>query len=131
MILRPRMEPGARTPREHRRTRAAGQPADQREAEDQKQQGGGVEGHLSLIHSLPSLRSCFDRLSTNGGRESLGFLFQHRSIERSQDRKSVVEGQSVSVRVDLGGRRSIKKKTNYNMRCATEDQQSTVEVSIT
>src|SRR3546814_11608777 len=27
------------------------------------------------------------------------------------DRKSVVEGKSVSVRVDLGGRRLIKKKT--------------------
>src|SRR3546814_19612328 len=27
-----------------------------------------------------------------------------------QDRKSVVEGKSVSVRVDLGGRRTIKKK---------------------
>src|SRR3546814_11045842 len=26
------------------------------------------------------------------------------------DRKSVVEGKSVSVRVDLGGRRTIKKK---------------------
>src|SRR3546814_14239470 len=31
------------------------------------------------------------------------------------DRKSVVSGQSVSVRVDLGGRRSLKKKKkNYN-----------------
>src|SRR3546814_14425896 len=29
-----------------------------------------------------------------------------------RDRKSVVEGKSVSVRVDLGGRRSIKKKKN-------------------
>src|SRR3546814_15042222 len=29
---------------------------------------------------------------------------------RSIDRTSVVEGQSVSVSVDLGGRRSIKKK---------------------
>src|SRR3546814_11907344 len=29
---------------------------------------------------------------------------------RRQDRKSVVQGKSVSVRVDLGGRRSIKKK---------------------
>src|SRR3546814_18830744 len=29
-----------------------------------------------------------------------------------RDRKSVVEGQSVSVRVDLGGRRIIKKKTD-------------------
>src|SRR3546814_14269856 len=31
----------------------------------------------------------------------------------SGDRKSVVEGKSVSVRVDLGGRRIIKKKNNY------------------
>src|SRR3546814_12322699 len=30
---------------------------------------------------------------------------------QTADRKSVVEGKSVSVRVDLGGRRSIKKKT--------------------
>src|SRR3546814_12839454 len=30
----------------------------------------------------------------------------------SRDRKSVVEGKSVSVRVDLGGRRIIKKKNN-------------------
>src|SRR3546814_15790073 len=29
---------------------------------------------------------------------------------RMQDRKSVVSGKSVSVRVDLGGRRVIKKK---------------------
>src|SRR3546814_18226298 len=29
------------------------------------------------------------------------------------DRKSVVEGKSVSVRVDLGGRRCIKKKKKY------------------
>src|SRR3546814_14827823 len=29
------------------------------------------------------------------------------------DRKSVVEGKRVSVRVDLGGRRNIKKKNNY------------------
>src|SRR3546814_19721868 len=31
---------------------------------------------------------------------------------RNRDRKSVVEGKSVSVRVDLGGRRIIKKKKN-------------------
>src|SRR3546814_11068093 len=30
--------------------------------------------------------------------------------ETERDRKSVVEGKSVSVRVDLGGRRIIKKK---------------------
>src|SRR3546814_17702745 len=31
-------------------------------------------------------------------------------VEDHPDRKSVVEGKSVSVRVDLGGRRIIKKK---------------------
>src|SRR3546814_15604694 len=37
---------------------------------------------------------------------------QRRTAERDRqrDRKSVVEGKSVSVRVDLGGRRIIKKK---------------------
>src|SRR3546814_13139689 len=34
----------------------------------------------------------------------------HRGYGR-QDRKSVVEGKSVSVRLDLGGRRIIKQKT--------------------
>src|SRR3546814_15636441 len=29
------------------------------------------------------------------------------------DRKSVVSGKSVSVRVDIGGRRILKKKTTY------------------
>src|SRR3546814_12632177 len=38
---------------------------------------------------------------------------QPRWISDGQgDRKSVVEGTSVSVRVDLGGRRIIKKKIN-------------------
>src|SRR3546814_15115111 len=32
------------------------------------------------------------------------------------DRKSVVEGKSVSVRVDLGGRRSIKKKKSHRIK---------------
>src|SRR3546814_14301510 len=33
-----------------------------------------------------------------------------RQFKPSEDRKSVVSGKSVSVRVDLGGRRIIKKK---------------------
>src|SRR3546814_13919095 len=33
----------------------------------------------------------------------------HHVARADQDRTSVVEGKSVSVRVDLGGRRSIKK----------------------
>src|SRR3546814_12109495 len=32
-----------------------------------------------------------------------------------KDRKSVVEGTSVSVRVDLGGRRIIKKKIKHSL----------------
>src|SRR3546814_1910978 len=35
-------------------------------------------------------------------------IARHDHLDR--DRKSVVEGKSVSVRVDLGGRRIIKKK---------------------
>src|SRR3546814_16341940 len=36
-----------------------------------------------------------------------------QAVQRQQgDRKSVVSGKSVSVRVDLGGRRIIKKKKN-------------------
>src|SRR3546814_20676349 len=34
------------------------------------------------------------------------------SFKIAEDRKSVVKGKSVSVRVDLGGRRIIKKKKN-------------------
>src|SRR3546814_13232258 len=36
-----------------------------------------------------------------------------------KDRKSVVEGKSVSVRVDLGGRRIIKKKKHTKATIAT------------
>src|SRR3546814_18488845 len=35
-----------------------------------------------------------------------------RLVVIAEDRKSVVKGKSVSVRVDLGGRRIIKKKTH-------------------
>src|SRR3546814_15940569 len=35
--------------------------------------------------------------------------------EGGRDRKSVGEGKSVSVRVDLGGRRIIKKKNNRDI----------------
>src|SRR3546814_16072316 len=38
---------------------------------------------------------------------------------RTEDRKSVVEGKSVSVRVDLGGRRIIKKKTDRRVTTIT------------
>src|SRR3546814_16409203 len=37
---------------------------------------------------------------------------QREAVEQNIDRKSVVKGKSVSVRVDIGVRRIIKKKTN-------------------
>src|SRR3546814_11401439 len=37
------------------------------------------------------------------------------ACDPDRDRKSVVEGQSVSVRVDLGGRRIIRKKINISL----------------
>src|SRR3546814_14006403 len=51
--------------------------------------------------------------------QRLDFLQQRRvtwQIVTLEDRKSVVSGKSVSVRVDLGGRRIIKKKkqTKHN-----------------
>src|SRR3546814_1279203 len=36
-------------------------------------------------------------------------------VDGAVDRKSVVQGKSVSGRVDLGGRRIIKKKTRYHL----------------
>src|SRR3546814_13744568 len=82
------MEPRPLPAREQVRPRAAGEPADQREACDHEQKGGGVEGHVFLLTcppipfalSLSKGRSClqpkrkegrcFDKLSTNGEGES-------------------------------------------------------------
>src|SRR3546814_15904736 len=45
------------------------------------------------------------------GREPRACGIRIARLRDAKDRKSVVQGKSVSVRVDLGGRRSIKKKT--------------------
>src|SRR3546814_18659665 len=57
-----------------------------------------------LAQRVRGLRRVRDGLKVE--REALGV----RHGDYRQDRKSVVEGKSVSVRVDLGGRRLIKKK---------------------
>src|SRR3546814_16942663 len=49
------------------------------------------------------------------GTEVHGTAQTDRKRERI-DRKSVVSGKGVSVRVDLGGRRSIKKKNRENVK---------------
>src|SRR3546814_17890259 len=54
-----------------------------------------------------------------------------RRAEAAQDRKSVVEGKSVSGRVDLVGRRIIKKKkqnNNNNTQAKQEKQQTTTNL---
>src|SRR3546814_13765575 len=54
---------------------------------------------------LASSKARCDRVA---GYAALGHT--HAIIVRQEDRKSVVSGKSVSVRVDLGGRRILKKK---------------------
>src|SRR3546814_11318052 len=49
--------------------------------------------------------------------ERLHARSHRRGADEAQDRKSVVEGKSVSVRVDLGGRRHIKKTKNTYTIC--------------
>src|SRR3546814_18274518 len=44
----------------------------------------------------------------------LGDFYVFPGVSRHRDRKSVVQGKSVAVRVELGGRRIIKKKTQTN-----------------
>src|SRR3546814_12295431 len=57
--------------------------------------------------------------------------FTYGTILRALDRKSVVEGKSVSVRVDLGGRRIMKKKKTlyYRLRARTHNFNNAVSVS--
>src|SRR3546814_3246146 len=79
----------------------------------------------SDLSTLTALRSRLDSSRASASVSSLALpspiscRFPSRCKRRNQeapprdrDRKSVVEGKSVSVRVDLGGRRIIKKKTH-------------------
>src|SRR3546814_20975408 len=47
-------------------------------------------------------------------------LVHQQDLGIVRDRKSVVKGKSVSVRVDIGGRRIIKKKQKYAERQKVE-----------
>src|SRR3546814_13232306 len=46
--------------------------------------------------------------------KAMSSLFIRETLATKEDRKSVVSGKSVSVRVDLGGRLIIKKKKKKN-----------------
>src|SRR3546814_17579877 len=58
-------------------------------------------GHGATAHGIAGVRG------PTGGRDRAA---RRRRGAGSRDRKSVVEGKRVAVRVDLGGRRSLKKK---------------------
>src|SRR3546814_12379987 len=67
--------------------------------------GNLAAGHVSIRHGLQGPLGC-PVTACAAGAQAIG--------DAARDRTSVVEGKSVSVRVDLGGRRTIKKKTtNY------------------
>src|SRR3546814_19831985 len=78
--------------------------------------GVGAEPVLPAVHEVP--------------RRGTG------SRSQGADRKSVVKGKRVSVRVDLGGRRILKKKNNkiryetirHTLRHITEDNNATIKI---
>src|SRR3546814_12650948 len=81
-------------------------------------QGNFYGKRNSLMHrmrprdpsALPGLQARPDLVAR--GTEARAQVFRRQRRIAGRDRKSVVSGKSVSVRVDLGGRRIIKKKKN-------------------
>src|SRR3546814_13358019 len=69
----------------------------------------GNLGVDTAVGAIPLVGDAFDLLFRSNTR-NLRILKRHLAKPHPGDRKSVVEGKSVSVRVDLGGRRIIKKK---------------------
>src|SRR3546814_15379871 len=60
-------------------------------------------------------RGCGNGLCERGGCGEKGGGGGQKGQRAKKDRKSVVWGKSVSVRVDLGGSRIIKKKKSYKI----------------
>src|SRR3546814_14858676 len=86
----------------------------QRRSGPRPQQRRGARGDGSAVGDDPAggllLRVDRHRAPGEGGGRADQRRARARGHLRLSDRKSVVEGKSVSVRVDLGGRRIIKKK---------------------
>src|SRR3546814_21113844 len=69
-----------------------------------------------LWHSLnPYNKGVFEDLVKDFNKEQDEVKVRLKAFDNEKDRKSVVEGKSVSVRVDLGGRRIIKNKITKNV----------------
>src|SRR3546814_12124994 len=77
-------------------------------------------GHTRLPVAEGSIDAVIGVVAT---RDIVATLLDGRAIDlRAIDRKSVVEGKSVSVRVDFGGRRILKKKKdNYTSQTRTRN----------
>src|SRR3546814_17490236 len=76
-----------------------------------------LDGRESIRRSLPETAIGKQSMKLyKPNHRNARFAHLHVGAPRpvQQDRKSVVEGKSVSVRVDLGGRRIIKKKKKLN-----------------
>src|SRR3546814_17657460 len=71
----------------------------------------GVGGHVE--HVLNAVDLLLER-GGHGRRHSLG-IGPGVGGPQHEDRKSVVQGKSVSVRVDLGGSRLLKKKRKHQI----------------
>src|SRR3546814_20710929 len=71
-------------------------------------------GASTSVAAAPDTLSSFTRTEASAGNQPASgdckTSLSAASLRRRGERKSVVEGKSVSVRVDLGGRRIIKKK---------------------
>src|SRR3546814_12582143 len=70
-----------------------------------------------------------------GVAEDAPFAGQRAVHQQQPDRKSVVSGKRVSVRVDLGGRRIIKKKkskrkSTYTIACAKTKAQLYIRITV-
>src|SRR3546814_13519375 len=73
-------------------------------------------GQNANMHACEALLAAYEATGAAHFLERAATLAEHMTRRQAAlaggDRKSVVSGKSVSVRVDLGGRRSIKKKSN-------------------
>src|SRR3546814_18950678 len=88
-------------------------------AEEQERLGANIDVGASMDRTAVSMYALMPNLDA-----SMDLMadviknpaFDPKELERIRDRKSVVEGKSVPVRVDLGGRRILKQKS---MKCKT------------
>src|SRR3546814_14873118 len=74
---------------------------------------GSVQAISDLADALNWQEAMTNWFPALVGIVAIGLIAGSYGVEVFRDRKSVVLGKSVSVRVDLGGRRIIKKKNKH------------------